>query len=459
MDRRTFVGSCLAPGVLSLASNRAACAQEAAADYTIHIGAVDVEIAPRRIIKTIGYNGSVPGPVLRMTEGKPVTIDVFNDTATPELVHWHGLFIPPEVDGSVEEGTPAVAPKSHRRYSFTPRPPGTRWYHTHTYAGRNLHKGTYTGQFGLLVVTPRNDAARYDQEVLLALHGWDPYFTSMGDGSLEVSYNLHTVNSHSLGAGEPVRVKQGQRVLFRIANASATGAHRVALAGHRMTVVALDGNAVPTPRSVDAIDLAPAERVDAIVEMNNPGVWILGDTDEKVRRSGLGIVVEYAGRSGDPQWTAVPEMPVWDYTVFGRDGAAAEPDERMPLVFKAKWAGNKWVDHWTINGKEFPHTDPIRVKEGRRYRLIFDNQSDDQHPVHLHRHAFELVNVGGKPTAGVMKDVVMCPPRRTVEVQFVADNPGATLFHCHQQLHMDFGFMAMVEYEGYKMPPMSGHGG
>ncbi len=462
MDRRSFLGTCLGPGLLSLASHRRARAQETgAADYTIHIGAVDVEIAPRRIIKTIGYNGSVPGPVLRMQEGKPISIDVFNDTATPELVHWHGLFSPPEVDGAAEEGTPAVAPKGHRRYSFTPRPSGTRWYHSHTYAGRNLHRGTYTGQFGLLLVAPARDAARYDQEVLLALHGWDPYFTSMGDGSLEVGYNFHSVNGHSLGAGEPVRVKEGQRVLFRIVNASATGAHRVALAGHRMTVIALDGNAVPTPRAVEAIDLAPAERVDALVEMTNPGVWILGDADDKTRRSGLGLVVEYAGRTGEPQWTAVAETEttLWDYTVFGRDGAAAEPDARVPLVFKSKWAGNRWVDHWTINGKEFPHTDPIRVKEGRRYRLIFDNQSDDPHPVHLHRHAFELVNIAGKPTAGVMKDVVMCPPRKKLEVQFVADNPGATLFHCHQQLHMDFGFMAMVEYEGYKMPAMSGHGG
>ena len=459
MDRRSFLSACLAPGVLSLASTRAAGAQEGAADYAIHIGAVELEIAPHRTIKTIGYNGSAPGPVLRMQEGKLVTIDVFNETTTPELVHWHGLFIPSEVDGSAEEGTPAVAPKGHRRYSFTPRPSGTRWYHTHTYAGRNLHKGTYTGQFGLLVVTPPNDPARYDQEVLLALHGWDPYFTSMGDGSLEVAYNLHTVNSHSLGAGEPVRVKQGQRVLFRIVNASATGAHRVGLAGHRMTIVALDGNAVPAPRAVDAIELAPAERVDAIVEMNNPGVWIFGDTDDKTRRSGLGVVVEYASRTGEAQWIAPPETALWDYAIFGRDGAAAEPDERVPLVFKAKWAGNKWVDHWMINGKEFPHTDPIRVKEGRRYRLIFDNQSDDPHPVHLHRHAFELVNVAGTQTSGVMKDVVMCAPRKTVEVQFVADNPGATLFHCHQQLHMDFGFMTMVEYEGYHAPAMSGHGG
>jgi FtsP/CotA-like multicopper oxidase with cupredoxin domain len=88
----------------------------------------------------------------------------------------------------------------------------------------------------------------------------------MGDeGSLEVAYNFHSVNSHALGAGEPVRVREGQRVLFRILNASATDAHRLALPGHRFTVVALDGNTVPTPRAVEALELAPAERIDAIV--------------------------------------------------------------------------------------------------------------------------------------------------------------------------------------------------
>ena len=160
-----------------------------------------------------------------------------------------------------------------------------------------------------------------------------------------------------------------------------------------------------------------------------------------------GIVVEYAGRTGAPQWTA-PEAETWDYTLFGRGGAAAEPDERIPLVFRAKWAGNRWVDHWTINGKEFPKTDPILVRNQGLYRLIFDNQSDDAHPVHLHRHCFELVRVAGKSTAGVVKDVVLVPPRKQVEVQFRADNPGPSLFHCHMQLHMDHGFMALVEYVG-----------
>ena len=91
-------------------------------------------------------------------------------------------------------------------------------------------------------------------------------------------------------------------------------------------------------------------------------------------------------------------------------------------------------------------TPMFRVHQGRRYRLRFRNASDDLHPLHLHRHSFELVRVGGKPTSGIVKDVVMLGGFRELEVDFVADNPGRTLFDCHQQLHMDFGFMALFEY-------------
>ena len=217
--------------------------------------------------------------------------------------------------------------------------------------------------------------------------------------------------------------------------------HRLALPGHQFVVVALDGNAVPNPAAVKVLELAPGERVDAVVEMNQPGIAILGDMNDEVRNLGLGVVVEYAGRTGAPQWTA-PSDEHWDYTRFGREdtGHAPEPDERIPLVFKQKWAGNRTVDHWTINGKEYPKTAPIQVRANGRYRLIFDNQSDDMHPVHLHRHSFELVKVAGKATRGVMKDVVDVMARTQVEVDLVADNPGPSLFHCHMPVsytHLD----------------------
>ncbi len=445
LDRRAFLSAVAGLGALP----RPGRDQETAADITLTIAETEIEIAPKRRIKTTVYNGAFPGPLLRLPEGRPVTIDVVNQTSIPELAHWHGLFIPPEVDGSMEEGTPMVPPHGRSRYRFVPRPAGLRWYHSHIFAGRDLHRGTYTGQSGFFLITGGPDLGAADQEVFLALHGWDAYLTPMGaaggDSSLEAAYDWFSVNGHALGAGDPIRVKQGQRALFHILNTNATLIHRLALAGHRFRVVALDGFPVATPKEVSILEIAPGERIEALVEMNQPGVWILGDTDDRTRKTGMGIVVEYAGRSGPPQWTP-PEPQVWDYTAFGRPTSVPEPDERIPLVFRAKWAGNRWVDHWTINGKEFPKTDPILVRHQGLYRLVFDNQSDDAHPVHLHRHAFELVKVAGQPTSGVTKDVVVVPARKQVEVQLRADNPGPSLFHCHMQLHMDHGFMTLMQY-------------
>jgi FtsP/CotA-like multicopper oxidase with cupredoxin domain len=453
MERRKFLALLGAPACVEFArrtglQSAAEITGASKADITLRIAPVELEIAPRMIVKTTGYNGSAPGPVLRLREGQRVTVDVFNETKDTEVVHWHGLFVPSDVDGAEEEGTPPVPAGGMRRYSFVPRPSGTRWYHSHTHAGREVKRATYSGQFGFLYIEPKEEPGQFDAEVFVALHGWDASLGSQGDeGTLEVAYRAYSVNSHALGSGEPIRVKEDQQVLFRILNASATEQHRIALAGHKFRVVSMDGNAVAAPREVDVIEMGPAERVDAVVTMNQPGVWILGEADDRMRAAGLGVVVEYANRAEAPQWTAPAKTP-WDYTIFGRAAETPVPQGGVvPLVFRKKFAGHNWVDHWTINGKSFPKTDPIRVRANVRYRLRFDNQSDEAHPVHLHRHSFEITRFASTATAGVVKDVVVVPPEKQVEVDFTADNPGPTLFHCHQQLHMDYGFMTMVEYE------------
>src|SRR5215472_16070819 len=112
------------------------------ADVTLRIAPVALEIAPSHFVSTIAYNGGSPGPLLRLKEGRPVTVDVINDTDAAELVHWHGLFLPPEIDGAAEEGTPFIPPGGRARYRFVPRPSGTRWYHTHAMAMGDLHRGT-----------------------------------------------------------------------------------------------------------------------------------------------------------------------------------------------------------------------------------------------------------------------------------------------------------------------------
>jgi FtsP/CotA-like multicopper oxidase with cupredoxin domain len=152
-------------------------------------------------------------------------------------------------------------------------------------------------------------------------------------------------------------------------------------------------------------------------------------------------VVEYANALGPPRW-APAATNAWDYTTFGEQHAPVEPDARVPLVFKEA-SGHRW----TINGKSFPKTDPILVQANRRYRLIFDNQSAYPHPVHLHRHSFELISVAGKTTSGIWKDVVMVPAWKEVEVDVIANHPGPSLFHCHQQFHMDSGVMTMMLYK------------
>jgi FtsP/CotA-like multicopper oxidase with cupredoxin domain len=237
-------------------------------------------------------------------------------------------------------------------------------------------------------------------------------------------------------------------LLLQILNASATEVHWLALAGHSMRVIALDGNPIAQPTSVSMLFLAPAERASVMVELNNPGVWTLGEVRKHVQAAGMGIVVEYAGRTGKPQWQQ-PESLRWDYAQFA-DAATSHQDVQetieIPLVFTPKFAGHGALDHRAINGKSYPDTESPVFQKGKRYRLIFRNHSTDDHPVHLHRHTFEITRIGGKRLHGLMKDTVLVSAGTEVAVELVANNPGDTLFHCHQQDHMDMGFMMLFRY-------------
>ena len=442
---------------LAVVTNRPCYAQAAqpSADHTIRIAPISLETGPNKVIQTTGYNGTVPGPPLRLKEGTPVTIKVVNDSGYPNLIHWHGLFIPPLQDGAVEESSPIIPPGESLLYSFTPKPAGTRWYHSHAMAMTDLNHSTYSGEFGFLIIDPAaGDPGRYDREVMLAAHHWEGSWVSTQDmhkgpppdNGLEAMYRSATLGDRMLGYGEPIRVRQGERVLFRVLNASGSMGISLALSGHRFTIVALDGNPVATPTTVDVLKLDVAERADVIVEMNNPGVWVFGSTDDDDRNTGMGVIVEYQNRSGGPVWSP-PSKAAWDYTVFGRSSPAASPDETINLKFEKIPGGRGGYNRWTINGKSWPDTNPLfSVERGKRYRLAMNNNSGDEHPVHLHRHSFEVTKVGDKTTSGLMKDTISMPRYSTAEIDFVADDPGDTLFHCHHQDHMDEGFAGLITY-------------
>jgi FtsP/CotA-like multicopper oxidase with cupredoxin domain len=481
LDRRGF----LKYGGLALAgaAGSAACAAprhsrpSGKPDYTLRIGAGTVELAPGRVVTTTTYNGQFPGPLVRFTEGKPTVIDVYNDTGTAEQLHWHGQAVPVDVDGAAEEGTPYIPAHGMRRLTFTPGPAGFRFYHTHLTPGADLAGGQYSGQVGPVYIEPRQHPGAYDQEVFLTLKEFQPTLTrgeemeqtflagdedaqlreigeaatarSLGRGmppGYEVGYEAFSINGRMLGAGEPIRVKAGERVLLHVLNGSATEERSLALPGHTFTVVALDGNPVPKSVAVPVLWLGAGERISAVVTMNQPGVWILGDLLDDDRHGGMGIVVEYAGQRGAPQWAAPPPFQ-WDYRLFTQRGArAATPDHVIDMLIEKQNAADNGFNVWTINGQRFAMPSkqpPMELQHGKRYRLHVRNASDDIHPIHLHRHTFELTNIAGAATAGMRKDVAMLGGYQSIDVDFVADQPGLSLFHCHQQLHMDFGFMAL----------------
>jgi FtsP/CotA-like multicopper oxidase with cupredoxin domain len=491
INRRAFLrtasvsaGAALMPALRRQAQEKPSSLQTdgAKADYSLNIRNGLVEIGKNRFVTTTTFNDQFPGPLLRFREGERVTVDIRNDTETAEQLHWHGQTVPVDVDGAAEEGTPPILPFSTRRISFLPQPSGLRFYHTHLRAGADLNRGQYTGQVGPVYIQPKSDPGRFDREVFLTLKEFEPWYSHGGDMSsdflagapvaelkqrgesemaaslkqgkpagFEVNYRSFTINGRMLGHGEPIRVKQGERVLFHIVNGSATEIRSLALPGHTFTVVAMDGNPVPTPAHVPVLWLGTAERISAVVTMNHPGVWVLGDLADDDRHHGMGIVVEYAGQQGKPQW--LPPRPFhWNYQLFGSASkVAAAPDQVFEMTFAKQNDALDGFNQWTINGTAYPDTQMMapalfHLKEGKRYRIRMRNASDDIHPIHLHRHSFELTRIAGKPTSGVMKDVVMLGGYQEAEIDFVADNPGKTLFHCHQQLHMDFGFMCLFDY-------------
>jgi hypothetical protein len=464
--------------VVGTALSRPAMGQERKPDHIIEIGNGVLALGAETAVSTKLYNNQFPGPLLRLQEGRPVTVEVRNNTDTPELLHWHGQALPGEVDGAAEEGTPYIAPHGKRLITFTPGPSGFRYYHSHGVAGTNLAASTYSGQAGLVFIEPKHNPGRYDREEFLTLKEFGPSFTrmEMPDDFLapadivpslrdaaqkaldistkqgvpqayELAYRFNSINGRMLGEGKPIAVKSGERVLFHVLNASATEIRSLALPGHVFRVTALDGNAVPHPADVPVLWLGPGERVSALVEMNKPGKWVLGDVDDDARANGAGIVVEYAKSAGKPVWVK-PAASRWDYRLFGTQSSnRPPPDETLTMTFAARGARGGF-EEFTVNGIAFSmdQMKPLfNLSLGKRYRLRLRNATDDTHPLHLHRHTFELTSFAGHPTAGVMKDVVMIGGFQELTVDFLADQPGLSLFHCHMQHHMDFGFMALLK--------------
>ena len=438
--------------------------------YTLTAGPVRFSPVPGLNFAGLGYNGSIPGPLLRVVHGQRLRAKFINQTRQGSTIHWHGMILPNKMDGSEGVTQPAVAPGGSFLYEFSPEPPGTRWYHDH------VSDGLLRGLFGMVVVEDPRDQ-RADAEFALVFHdvpkmttvhpammgvGNAPMTDPTGSPELiqmapddkmgdEVAFSAHCINGASYPDTKRLAVKVGQHVRLRILNANPTQTRYVRLAGHRLIVTHSDGNPLPRPVEVDALRVGVAERYDAWFEVSEPGAWLLQGLSSDPLAYEQAAVVHTPGMENAPPLSSPQSLEGVDYFTYLKAGGTGST---MPALGAKHYDfvlddGKYGSSRWTINGKTYPNTPRIDVRRNDLVTVRFTNKTDMDHPMHLHGHVFEVTEVDGAPLARPLpKDTSLVRANEgTLSWRFRADSPpGLCLLHCHNAIHMMDGMMTEVVY-------------
>jgi len=441
-------------------------------DFALTARPADWDISNAGAAHAWTYNGVVPGPELRVTAGDTLRVALTNELPEPTTIHWHGMPVPFAMDGVPDVTQPPVAPGKTFIYEFPVTTPGTFWYHSH--AGYQLDRGLY----GALIVEPPREALAYDREYTLVFDDWlqdpdhprdNPDASGMGgmmgmrgmggmmgrDGSARRGAHGETVRIEPLydalivtgRASVPdLRARRGDRVRLRLVNAGSALPIAVWLAGQELEVTHADGQPV-VPRRTPALILGMGERYDVLITATHPGVWPL--TAVATGRNRATVLLRYDGvtggaaESGDvpsvrdvlryPELSAATPLP------------AGDPDRRFDLELSG---GMMDPTRWTINGRQYPDTEPIEIREGERARVRLFNMSMMPHPIHLHGHFFQVVSFDDRRLrVPILKDTITLGHMETADLDVVADNPGSRwLLHCHNVYHMMGGMQTELRY-------------
>lgn len=437
------------------------------------------------------FNGSVPGSQIKLIQGDKVNITLKNELSKPVSIHWHGLPVPNSQDGIPGVTMNAVQPGESFTYKFTATVPGTFWYHSHQDSVNQLDKGLY----GSLIVEGKNEQ-KVDKDYTLVLDEWISSGDTMEDmggmdmggmdmgkdhdmsdmdmgsdsnkdsemGNMEMMgedmsmYDLYTINGKSGASIEPLKVNEGDKVRIRLINAGYIS-HQIHIHGHNIKVTATDGNAIKSPTIIkdQAINVAPGERYDVEFIADNPGKWFIEDHSKNDAAKNMVAKLIYEGSNNQTdERNFKTELPVLDITKYGKGNTGQfSLDQKYDVEYKMdlNTEMNNQGMVYTINGKTFPDTDPVNVKEGDLVKVTLTNKSkSEDHPMHLHGHFFQVLSKNGKPLSGspIVKDTLNLKPGDEYVVAFKADNPGNWMFHCHDLHHASAGMVTQVEYDGFK---------
>ncbi|MGI8475932.1 MAG: multicopper oxidase domain-containing protein [Thermomicrobiales bacterium] len=274
-------------------------------EFTLTAEEIAWELQPGTPIRAWAYNGQVPGPEIRVREGDRVRITLVNKLPLGTTIHWHGVNVPPAMDGPAGLNQTPVEPGQSFTYDFVATPAGTRWYHSHTDVATQVALGLY----GAFIVEPKRGGPRYDRDDTYILAEWDneltpdvatgksprgPRDAALRGGALGADEFL--MDGHTNEAIPPILVKEGDTVLIRLINAGSL-AHPFHIHGHSFRIVATDGNPVPEAAQLtkDTVLIAPCERYDLAFDANNPGVWMVHCHIEKHAANGMMTVIQYEG--------------------------------------------------------------------------------------------------------------------------------------------------------------------
>lgn len=286
------------------------------------------------------FNGSIPGPEIRVKEGAGVRINLQNELKDPVTIHWHGIPVPNNMDGIPGVTMNAVQPGESFTYEFKASVPGTYWYHSHQDGVNQVDKGLY----GSFIIEGENDK-QFDKDYTLVLDEWMSEMNTMQmdesmddmDHSMDMNeensddadmghdmssmYDTFIINGKSGKDVSPIPIKEGDKVRIRLVNAGFMS-HKIHLHGHDFKVVGTDGQKINAPSLIKdkLIAIAPGERYDIEFIANNPGNWFLEDHGDSEATQGMKALIKYEGFSGEveDQSNEKENLPIFDLVLYGK---------------------------------------------------------------------------------------------------------------------------------------------
>lgn len=211
------------------------------------------EVAPGQSVSAMLYNGMVPGPTIRVTEGDQVRINVTNEMAQSTGVHFHGVRVENKWDGVPYITQDPIKKGQTFTYEFVTRNSGSHMYHSHHNAAEQVTKGL----FAAFIIDPKEEKYKVEGD----------YVFSLNDTGIGL-----TINGKSFPYTQPISAKLGQKIRVRYMNEGLL-VHPMHLHGMPQLVVAKDGYDLSQPYLCDTLSVAPGERYDVIVDCDELGVW------------------------------------------------------------------------------------------------------------------------------------------------------------------------------------------